>query len=165
MKPVDTFKTWLKKTAEKVARRFYEGPAAPSRLFDEIEIFERLHPSATPEEWRAFAVGAIRNAYQDGYIRGYEHRERAPAGSAYEEQRALAEEAARHDWSPWQGSPTSGEMRQRFEEQRGDPFAHLPPEARAAALAEIGQFTGTFRVVWPGEDDLTPWRKSADREA
>lgn len=165
MRAIDSFKGWLRKQAEKVARRFYEGPATPPRLFDEVELFEKLHPGASPDEWRSFVTGAVRNAYQDGYIRGYEHRERAPADSTYDEQRVLAEEIERHDWSLWRGQPTSAEMRRRFEEQRGDPFAHLPPEARAAALAEIGQHTGAYRVVWVGEDDPTPWRKGADPES
>lgn len=165
MRLVDSFKKWLRQSAEKVARRLYEGPSPPVRLFDEVEVFEKLHPGASAEQWRAFVSGAIGNAYRDGYQRGYEHRERMPVGSAYDEQRMLAEEAARHDWSPWQGQPTSEEMRRLFEEQRDDPFAHVPPEARADLLAQIGQFTGTYRVVWDGEDDPTPWRKDVDREA
>jgi hypothetical protein len=164
MNPLASFKKWFRQSAEKVARRLYEGPDPPPRLFDEVEVFERLHPGASPEDWRFFVTTAIANAYRDGYQRGYEHRERAPTDAAYDEQRALEAEAARHEWSPWQGTPTSAEMRRAFEEQRGDPFAHLPPEERAAALAQIGQFTGTFKVVWDGQDDPTPWRKSADPE-
>lgn len=158
-----SFKGWLRKNAEKVARRFYEGPAAPERLLDEVEIFEKLHPEATPEQWRTFVTGALRNAYQDGYMRGYEHRERLAPSDPQALLLGPKEEAERHDWRPWQGQPTSGELRRLFEEQLTDPLAHLPPEARAAAFAELGQFAGTFRVVWG--DDPAPWRKSADPEA
>jgi hypothetical protein len=161
---VAAFKKLLRRSAEKVAERFYEGPDAPPRLFDEVEIFEKLHPGATAEQWRSFVSRAIGNAYRDGYMRGFEHRERLPVDSAFEEQRVLAEEMSQHDWSLWQGQPTSEEMRRRFEEQREDPFAHLPEEERAAALAQLGQFTGTFRVVWDDEDPA-PWRKSADPES
>lgn len=151
MNPIKTFKAWLRVSAEKVARRFYEGPATPPRLFDEIEIFEKLHPDASPEAWRTFVTGTVRNAYQDGYIRGYEHRERAPAGSPYEEQQAALLEAARHDWSPWRGQPTSAEMRRRFEEQRGDLLAHLSPEEREGVLDALGKHTGGYQIVW-GDD-------------
>jgi hypothetical protein len=157
-----SFSKWMRKSAERVARRFYEGPEPPPRLFDEIMIFEKLHPCPTQEQWRAFVTGSIANAYRDGYIRGYEHHERLPTSSEFEQQKWLEAEAHRHDWSLWQGLPSSEESRRRFEEQAADPFAHLTPEERLRAFAELGRASGSFRVVWPGQDDPMPWRKDVE---
>jgi len=155
------FKKWLRKSAEKIARVFYEGPDLPPRFEEEVEIFEKLHPLATAEQWRGLVYGMMRNAYRDGYVRGYEHRERLDAAGSQEEQRLREADVEAHDWSLWKGQPTSEEMRRRFEEQRVDPFSGFSPEHRAQMFAEIGQHDGTYRVVWPGEDDPTPWIKDA----
>lgn len=160
-----SFSKWIRKNADKVARHFYEGPDAPPRLFDEIEVFEKLHPDASPSEWRAFVQGAVSGAYRDGYVRGYEHKERLPQSSDYEAAKWLETEAHRHDWSLWQGQPTSLELRRRFEEQRSDPFAGMTPEQRIRAFEAIGRYTGEFKVVWPGEDDPTPWASDVERGA
>lgn len=157
-----SFTRWLRVSAEKVARRFYEGPEPPERLFDELELFEKLHPNATADEWRIVARGLVSNAYRDGYIRGFEHRERLPKDEGYERQKWLEAEAHRHDWALWQGQPTSIELRRRFEEQRQDPTANMTSEERSAFYEALARHNGGFRVVWPGEDDPMPWRKDVE---
>ena len=162
---IQSFKQWFRANVDKVARRFYEGPHPPPRLFDEIEVFEKLHPDATADEWRAFASGAVSNAYRDGYVRGFEYRERLPQDGDYERQRWIEAEAHQHDWSVWQGAPTSHELRTQFEQQRSDPFAGMTNEERVQAFAAMGQHTGEYRVVWPGEDDPMPWVKDYETDA
>lgn len=120
--------------------RYYEGPDAPARLTDEAGTFAMLNPHASPEEWREFAEDLARSAWQQGYVRGVEHRERREMGlevledegdarSVFDDPEALAAiEAVRAN----------------------DPFAALSPEDRARALDEVGALAGTFRVVGEG---------------
>lgn len=75
----DRLKRFLVRTAEKLAERYYEGPAMPSRFVAMAESFAVLHPKATRGEWLKMAEELARNAYQAGFQRGYESAERDPA--------------------------------------------------------------------------------------
>lgn len=70
---------WLGRVAEKMARRYYEGPDPPARLGEIVITFANLNPQATRAEWARFAEGHAREAYRVGYVRGAEYVERDPA--------------------------------------------------------------------------------------
>lgn len=138
----------LVRIAEKLAGTYHEGPEPPARLTEQVVAFLRTHPRATAGDWAEFAARAVRSAYQSGFRRGHEWRERGLAEAAPDspERRADAE---RHDW-PWHaGVPTTDELRARvppggLDEQ----LARLPNDAaRAAALDAVGRASGGFRVA------------------
>jgi hypothetical protein len=63
---------WIRDCAEKLARRYYEGPTPPRRIFELVDVFAESFPNATRREWRDFAVRIAGEFYRSGYIRGYE---------------------------------------------------------------------------------------------
>jgi hypothetical protein len=74
------------------ANRVDEGPAPPLRLSEEVVIYWAINPSASRHVLRDFACASVRNAYQEGFARGYSWKlqgvELASVGSMIEEQLA-----------------------------------------------------------------------------
>ena len=114
---------------EKLLKRFYEGPNPPLRIAEEVELFDRLHPQATLEDWKRFTVAVSENAYRDGFIRGFEWAERDLDAKPKTDPDVIAEEL-RHAESV--GTYTVDE---------------LTEEHRAILLDERGIEAGTFRVT------------------
>jgi hypothetical protein len=70
------FQRWLARTAEKMARRYYEGPEPPARLARSVDDFAALYPRAARGAWIALAKQLAEDAYREGYTRGIENYER-----------------------------------------------------------------------------------------
>lgn len=70
------FVKWIRNTAEKLFGKYEEGPDAPERLREMVIHFANHHPRASREDWVNFAAGLASEAYQSGYVRGYEYTER-----------------------------------------------------------------------------------------
>jgi hypothetical protein len=87
------FVAWLKRTRERWAGVYNEGPEPPQRLAQHVVIFAQAHPRATVAEWAAFASNHAAESYRAGYARGYEWsaREDMSAEKVTESER-LAEE-------------------------------------------------------------------------
>lgn len=141
----------IRDAAERIARRYYEGPEPPPRIADEARAFTVARPLATVADWEAYAVELAENAYRDGFIRGLEasaRRAEEGDGGGYDPERAR-EEWRRH-WSAREGHPDAREVLDLGDDPR-DPLAGLPPAARAEYLAQLGEVTGEYRVVLDGE--------------
>jgi hypothetical protein len=67
---------FLRNTSEKMLGTFAEGPEAPPRIRELVEVFAKANPRATVGEWVEFAVKHAEGAYQQGYVRGFERTER-----------------------------------------------------------------------------------------
>ncbi len=61
---------------ERLLGRFKEGPPVPPRYAQSAQLFGVYNRGASAYEWRAFAVTLAQNAYRDGFMRGYQWRER-----------------------------------------------------------------------------------------
>ncbi len=132
----------IRRIADRIAKRLYEGPEPPRRLADEVRAFRRLYPDASGDEWEEFATTIAENSYRDGYVRGFEWTERDLDSKPKDDPDVLAEQM-RHDWAP------SDNPDVRLALQQGDPrdpLASASPEARAALFDEIGARLGTHRV-------------------
>ena len=68
---------WVRKTAERLFGKYYEGPDPPERLRALVLDFAERHPRATRAEWVEFAASHAEECYRSGYVRGYEYTERA----------------------------------------------------------------------------------------
>jgi hypothetical protein len=96
---------FIKKAAEKIASRYYEGPQPPERLLAQVGEFANLNPRATRAEWAEFARKLAAAAYRDGYQRGYEWVERDEEPTY---KRLPPELIAEQDDPDWQWSPPLG---------------------------------------------------------
>ena len=74
----DRARAWLRRRLEKATDTFYEGPRPPARLRTGVLAFANAHPSATREDWAAFAASLAEEAWRSAFIRGVEHVEREP---------------------------------------------------------------------------------------
>lgn len=70
---------WLRRKAEEWIEKYYEGPEPPERFALMAIEFANLYPTATREQWVAFATEQARGAYRSGYMRGFEYVERDPS--------------------------------------------------------------------------------------
>lgn len=133
--------------AEKEAGAYYDGPSPPLRYAEAVVQFAVTHVDATVGEWAAFASRLARRCYTEGYVRGYEWRERQiDQLDAAARAQAIEEDTRRHDWS-WTSDqvPTSEEMAAKV---GGSLLDDLPDdEARARYLDAMGRYDGTFRIV------------------
>lgn len=75
--------TWLQRLAwrairwlERVAGIYRTGPELPQRIVEMVAEYRAHHPRASVEAWHVFAVEYARQAWQAGYVHGYEHSER-----------------------------------------------------------------------------------------
>ena len=66
------FGRWLVRVAERLARRYYEGPDPPRRIAQAVDSFVVLHPKASRWEWTEFARLQCEESYRSGYVRGVE---------------------------------------------------------------------------------------------
>lgn len=73
MTPVERF---LRNAAEKLAKRYYEGPQAPDRLLELVSAFRAENPNPSAAEWEEFSKKLAGYAYRAGWQRGYEWAER-----------------------------------------------------------------------------------------
>lgn len=134
----------VRELVDRTLDRWYEGPRPPSRIGAEVEAWLRMNPTATPQQVAAFAVAHSREAYQQGFLRGLEWRERGLLKHE-EADAARAEEEARHAWQP----PGGGAYEQWMAGQDGhDPLAAYPPEERARVFDALGQAAGSHRVIY-----------------
>jgi hypothetical protein len=91
--PVTPVQKFLADNLERLLKRYYEGPAPPSRYGQEAAAFV-LAAERNDGEWLAFATYLAEKAYQEGYIRGLEHAERMPTLP-----HEIAEDEMRHEWA------------------------------------------------------------------
>ncbi len=68
---------WLRRTAERWLKQFYEGPEPPARIAEVVADFSNLNLQATRADWAAFASQWAAECYRQGWQRGYENVERA----------------------------------------------------------------------------------------
>lgn len=139
----------LTRLAEKVAGTYYEGPEPPVRLAERVVRFLKSHPTASAGDWAEFAAKLARGAYEAGFTRGVEWRERG-LGELPVDSPERREDAARHDWRWFDGVPTTDELARQVEAEGGLVafLDRLPDDAaRARALDALGQASGSFRVV------------------
>lgn len=135
--------------------QWYEGPEPPPRLVEEVVIFRLLYPDASQARWQAFVDSAVRNAYRDGFVRGFQWNERDWDGKPTEDAERIAELMA-HDWSlADQTGPRYDLLLKGVNPD--DPLSHLPPDQRRAFLEQmelIGASPYQARV------DLTPYEET-----
>lgn len=131
-------RTQARELLERMLGRFFEGPDAPERLEEHVELFRKLNPAASSREWASFATRLASTAYQDGYTRGFEWRER-DIDRAAQFNPAQLEQHAREE-----------RTKQLAYEQRvipDEPYGWLPPEQRGIAVAMVGEGTGDYLIV------------------
>lgn len=99
----------IKRAAEKVAGRYYEGPEPPARLLAQVGEFANLNPKATRAGWAEFARKLAAAAYRDGYQRGYEWAERdeEPVYKKLPPELYADQESPDWEWSPPLGTDLS----------------------------------------------------------
>lgn len=132
----------LRRTIEKAASVFYEGPDMPPRIADEARLFLLENPGASATEWEAFAVALARRAWLDAWTRGYEHelrRRDVPLLPLVHPEEQAARDASMREAS---------ELRALLDgDGRGDPLRSVPLAERAEAFARLGTWLGTHRVI------------------
>lgn len=99
------FARWLRRQWERLVGRYHEGPEAPDRLREMVLLFANAHPIATRQEWVDFAAGHAAQAYQSGYVRGWERSERDPDAQPWRE--APPEEVADRMSPGWRDGPSA----------------------------------------------------------
>lgn len=68
----------IRNLLERMLGWFHEGSDTPARLLEEPRLFRALaQTTPTEEEWEAFCIQAIDDAYQAGFVRGYYWCERS----------------------------------------------------------------------------------------
>jgi len=139
---------------ERMLGRLTDGPSPPPRLREAVIVFRVMYPTASIDEWEAFAIAQAEDAYRSGFVRGLEWSERELDNMDPDTPERLAE-AASHDWSLAESSPSLREMLDKRYDPR-DPFAHVPPEDRAAFVDQLGEYFGGFRVVVLPDERVDP---------
>ena len=134
---------WLARVAERLARRYYEGPEPPPRLALQVQSFMVLHPRATSLEWARFAVGHGDECYRSGFVRGLERSVRDLAVRSVGGPPLIEE---RHEASWVDLAPSEDEVQQAVDEQRAA-VERMSPEDRLLYQDMIGQQMGGFRVA------------------
>lgn len=144
---------FLRNVLERLMGRYYEGPAPPPRMFEEVLLFRRLHPDATADDWASFTTRLAEGAYRDGFIRCLERELRDPDTGTVDDE--LAERIA-HSWSIADSYEHDKAARELAGFDPNDPYQGLPEEARAALFDHQGLVGGTHRVLHPSvlEEDL-----------
>lgn len=132
----------LRRMVEKGAGVFYEGPDMPPRIADEARLFLLQNPAATALDWEAFALALARRAWLDAWTRGFEHELRTRAEPLL--QLVHPDEQATRDAS----FREAAKLREMLDgEADGDPLRGVPLADRAAAMARLGEWLGTHRVI------------------
>jgi hypothetical protein len=121
---------------EKMLGRFKEGPPPPPRYAQSAQLFGVYHRGASAYEWRAFAVTLAENAYRDGFMRGYQWKERGSRLAAVDPREMIdgRQLGIRPD------DPRLLEMMERGVDPR-DPLAQVPEE-------ELRQVFGPVRGLF-----------------
>jgi len=84
----------IKHALEKHLGTFAKGPEPPRRFRELVEAFAVASPHATVADWVEFAARHAASAYQQGYVRGYQHVERlGPDWADPDEAAAFIEQA------------------------------------------------------------------------
>lgn len=135
---------FLRNLLERLLGRYYEGPHPPRRLAEEVKLFRIYYPGATAEQWSRFATRLASNAYEEGFVRGYEWQERGWDGPVDDPEQLLELEA--HDWSLAEQNPTVAEALAAGIDPN-DPFYGSNEQERARFLDDLGQRLGTHRVT------------------
>lgn len=154
-RPVTRFGRMIRNIAERLLGRFYEGPAAPPRLAEQVAAFAVMNPKATREEWATFATRLAIGSYRDGFTRGFEWAERDLDRLDFGDPERVAELEA-HDFE-WHAPAhlTSTQLAERVE---GEFYETLPDdEAKARYLDAVGRYQGGFRLVV-----IPPGRRAPD---
>lgn len=123
---------------ERILGIFREGPQAPRRLSEEVQVFRALHPQATTDDWARFATALAENTYRQAYIRGYEYAERFWPGPADDPDALLAlqsEQVSLADQHP------RLKMLIELGYDPADPFGGMSADDRRAAVEKIAGFT------------------------
>lgn len=137
----------LRKMVERVLGRFYEGPEPSDRYAEQVFAFRRFYPRATAEEWASFASNLASNAYRDGYVRGFEWKERRLDERSDDDPELIAARA-RHEWERAESE------RVRLALQAPDPLDGVSEEHKAALFDELGvRMDNAWRVVPLKRDD------------
>lgn len=139
----------IRNLLERLAGKYYEGPAPPRRLYEEVRVFRAMYPLASPDEWQAFALRLAQGAYQDGFIRGREWEERAWEGPEVDPEDLL--EATNDDWSLAGSTPQLDAMILHGQDPE-DPLFGASPVQREEIYRQLGVHNGTFRVVQLNEE-------------
>lgn len=138
----------LRNAAERLLRRYYEGPHPPQRLAEQVAEWAWMHPKATRAEWASFAIRFAHGAYRDGFVRGFEWAERDLDQLKLGDPERLAELDA-HDFV-WHSPDhlTSQQLAEVVPRSQEEYLESLPDdEARARYLHAVGRYTGAFKVV------------------
>lgn len=153
------FGRMVRNVAEKLLGRFYEGPAAPSRLAEQVAAFAVMNPKATREEWSVFTTRLAIGSYRDGFTRGFEWAERDLDQLKLGDPELLAEAETRDFTWHAPGHLTSAQLAERVE---GEFYETLPDDAaKARYLDSIGRYQGGFRLVVIPPDRRAPATRKA----
>ncbi len=71
-------KRWLRRTIERLLKRWYEGEEPPDRLGDMIVQWANENPNATRGEFLSMAIQITEESWMSGFSRGVEYVERDP---------------------------------------------------------------------------------------
>lgn len=91
------FKKIVVRFLERTLERLHEGPSLPSRYVAMVEEF-RWH-TGEDRDWEAFSLGLARNAWREGYARGYETAE------SWDPSNLSPEDVADFERPGWRDSP------------------------------------------------------------
>lgn len=73
----DRVRQWLSRRRQKREGQFFEGPAPPRRVRDQVIAFANAFPGATRLQWVEAMVDLCEGFWIDGWARGHEWAERA----------------------------------------------------------------------------------------
>jgi hypothetical protein len=120
----------LRNLFQRLRGTYYEGPEAPSRLGQIVEVFAASRRRATRRQWIEFARSLAEEAYRSGYVRGYEWAERDldRRDPAIDPEALAAVEGHEWEWLDGGSVPTPEGLDEVVGE--GDPAADLADELR-----------------------------------
>lgn len=141
------FGRWLVRIAERIARRYYEGPEPPLRLRVAVRDFVDLNPKVGTRMWAEFAAEHGDACYRAGYVRGLERRARDLTLQASGQPPMLEDADPMIDRAGWVDLlPSEAEVQSAVDQQR-EHVERLSPEDRLLYQDLIGQQMGGFRIA------------------
>ena len=104
-----------------------QAPPAPGRFEEAVQLFRFQRPKASPEEWQAFTLGLVAQAYAQGLARG---SDQAKGMSSAELERL-------HGWRATDGRPEL--VKALAGRDPRDPLAGVSLEDRQKLADELGR--------------------------
>ena len=141
MKPI---KFYFRRFLDKLSKNCYEGPRLPTRFRDEILLFRVNFPIANVEECIQYAIRVAEIAYENGFSRGMDWKERCLLENDKDMER-LHDEVL-HNYDIAANNPNLREIIESGEDPN-NPLKGVSLENHAEMFNALGEYAKTNRVV------------------